>query len=99
VLHNPRQINDISELSSQECFLIETLLMNDYRHLLWQDKIQSNLLFGEDWVGCRARQLVATIYCALERQSRLYFCSIAENESGALPSTPSSYKKRFKYLT
>jgi|ETNmetMinimDraft_8_1059916.scaffolds.fasta_scaffold00154_2 phenylacetic acid degradation operon negative regulatory protein len=91
-------LSDIDTLSAQECFLISTLAMNDYRYLLWQDRIKSNILLGEDWVGHEARQLVARIYCAMESQSHSYFCSIAENEQGVLPPIPSSYKKRFKYL-
>ena len=92
-------VDCIDELSSEECFLINTLVMNDYRHLLWHDKIGSNILLDEEWIGHQTRQLVATLYCAFEKQSRVHFCSIAENENGALPSTPSSYKKRFKYLS
>ncbi len=91
-------IQQVGRLTDEQNFLLRTLLINDYRHLLWHDVIHSNLLFGDNWVGRGARQITANIYCAVESSSSRHFCDIAVNSQGKLPRVSERSKKRFQYL-
>ncbi len=87
-----------NHLNREQCFLLRTLLINDYRHLLWHDVVRSNLLLGEDWAGKHARHIVASIYCCIEEKAREYFCEIGENDAGQLPAMAPRFRERFKHL-
>ena len=92
------RLDEAHELSTKDSFLIKTLMINDYRRLLWHDKIRSGLLMGDDWVGRRARSIAASIYCKVDKKGRQYFRSIGKCSSGELPPIETQYKKRFKHL-
>ncbi len=90
--------DEIADLSPQDSFLIKTMMINDYRRLLWHDSIRSSLLLGEAWAGRRARRLAATIYCQLDKKGRQHFRSLGKCSEGSLPPLENEYRKRFKHL-
>ena len=92
------RLDEVDQLSAQDCFLIKTLMINDYRRLLWHDRIRSSLLLNDDWAGRRARQMTASIYCRIDTKGRQYFRSIGKCSNGELPPIDPKYRKRFKHL-
>lgn len=90
--------NEIADLSPQDSFLIKTLMINDYRRLLWHDSIRSSLLLGGEWAGRRARRLAATVYCELDKKGRQHFRSLAKCSENSMPPLENQFRKRFKHL-
>lgn len=91
-------IKEVKSLSSEHCFLLKTLLINDYRYLLWHDVLNTNLLFGDDWIGRKARTMTAKIYRSIDTKANQHFSSVAVNSQGALPKPAPGAKKRFAHL-
>lgn len=89
---------DAEDLSPRDSFLIRALMINDYRRVLWHDTVRSNMLFGEEWIGRKARRIAASIYCSVEDNARACFREIGEDSGGAIPRMAARYKKRFKHL-
>ncbi len=90
--------HQLGELSTEDSFFLRTVMINDYRRVLWHDTARSNLLFDNNWAGRRARQMVASIYCAIEAKSSNHFESIGQNGSGSLLPAAARYRQRFKHL-
>ncbi len=93
-----RQREALRQLEAEPSFFIRLVMINDYRRVLWHDTVRSNLMFGSDWAGRQARQIVASIYCAIEPQSSNYFETIGQNETGTFTPAAKRYQQRFKYL-
>lgn len=95
ILNHKEQIN---LLSPKDSFLIKTLMIDDYRRLLWHDSINTGILLEDDWAGRRARQLTASIYCEINKKGRQYFRMIGEDSNGQVPAIIPRFRKRFKHL-
>lgn len=93
-----RAKEQISFLSDAQCFLLKTLMIDDYRRLQWRDAIRSTLLMNKDWVGTRARQLTADLYCLTDEKGQRHFREYGRCKNGALPEFNSEYSLRFKHL-
>ena len=90
--------HELEQLTAEESFFIRTVMINDYRRVLWHDTMRSNMLFDDNWAGRRARQMTASIYCAVEPKSSAYFESIGQNGSGDMLPATARYQQRFKHL-
>ncbi|NKB61025.1 MAG: hypothetical protein GKR95_20325 [Gammaproteobacteria bacterium] len=93
-----RYVRQIGSLSPMDCFLLNSLMINDYRRLLHHDHYQTNQIFNDEWIGRKARSMTAKIYCAAAPLSREYFCSVAQNSQGGLPKMEKRFHQRFKHL-
>ncbi|WP_022951195.1 PaaX family transcriptional regulator [Leucothrix mucor] len=87
---------DVATLEPKLCFLIKTLLMHRYRHILLKEPDLPDELLPSDAVSRRARKVTGQLYKILQPAADLYFSEICEQDGSVYPPPPASYFERFK---
>ena len=82
-------------LDEQLCFLLRTLLIHRYRHILLNTPELPDILITEDAPSLRARKLAGELYQRLSPAADRYFSQHAECVHGKLPEQPAAYYQRF----
>jgi phenylacetic acid degradation operon negative regulatory protein len=86
-------------LDAQQCFMVRTLLIHEYRRLHLRDPVLPARLLPADWPGVQAAALCRTIYARVFAQSEEYLSASAVQLDGALPPPDPSVMQRFGGLT
>ena len=82
-------------LDPEQCFLIQTLLMHDFRRTLLHDpQLPSQLLPG-NWSGGVARQLCRDLYSITYPLAQQHLLSVCETANGPLPPAAAYFYERF----
>lgn len=89
------QLASRPNLDPQECFLIRTLLIHEYRRLHLRDPQLPAQLLRADWPGVQAAALCRDIYAKVFAPSELYLTRAASRLSGPLPAADASVMLRF----
>ncbi len=84
------------ELTSQQSFLLRTLLIHEYRRILLKDHELSSNMLPEDWNGYQANQLVKNLYSKLDKKSCCYIVSSLQAMDGYLPKASIEFERRFR---
>jgi phenylacetic acid degradation operon negative regulatory protein len=84
-----------SILDPEECFLVRTLLIHEYRRLHLRDPLLPAQLLRPDWPGTRAAELCRDIYAKVFGPSELHLTRVASRLAGPLPAADSSVMLRF----
>jgi phenylacetic acid degradation operon negative regulatory protein len=79
----------------QECFLVRTLLIHEYRRLHLRDPLLPAQLLQPDWPGTRAAALCRDIYDTVFGPSELHLTRVASRLAGPLPAADASVMLRF----
>ncbi len=79
----------------EECFVVRTLLIHEYRRLHLRDPLLPKQLLRPNWPGVRAAALCRDIYAKVVAPSEVYLSKIASKLSGPLPGADSSVMQRF----
>jgi phenylacetic acid degradation operon negative regulatory protein len=79
----------------QDCFLLRTLLIHEYRRILLRDAELPAAMLSADWPGFTAQQLVATMYRKLAAVSADWLCREMENTEGKLPPACAEFFARY----
>lgn len=82
-------------LDPEQCFVIRTLLMHEYRRTLLRDPQLPEQLLPNDWPGSDARQLCQTLYALTFEEAENHLLSVLETASGRLPEATPHVFKRF----
>ena len=83
------------KLEAQECFLIRTLLIHDFRRILLNDADLPAELLPVNWPGKTAFQLTARLYSQVHLGAKSYIMSNMETIDGHLPDVDKTYFRRF----
>lgn len=94
-----RTLRAASKLDPEQCFLVQTLLMNDFRRALLHDPQLPSQLLTANWSGGVARQLCQDIYRITWPLAQQHMLSICETANGPLPSAAPYFYERFGGLT
>jgi phenylacetic acid degradation operon negative regulatory protein len=89
------ELSSRRDLDPQECFLIRTLLIHEYRRLHLRDPQLPAQLLRQDWPGVQAAALCREIYAKVFATSELYLTRVASRLSGPLPAAEPSVMQRF----
>ncbi|HEY0745712.1 MAG TPA: phenylacetic acid degradation operon negative regulatory protein PaaX [Steroidobacteraceae bacterium] len=89
------QLNRSRESDPEECFLVRTLLIHEYRRLHLRDPLLPKQLLRPDWPGAQAAALCRDIYAKVIPPSEEYLSRIATKLSGPLPGADASVMQRF----
>jgi phenylacetic acid degradation operon negative regulatory protein len=90
-----RTMRAASSLDPEQCFVVQTLLMHDFRRALLHDpQLPSQLLPGS-WSGGVARQLCRDLYSITWPLAQQHMLSICSTTSGPLPSIAPYFFERF----
>lgn len=84
-----------SPLRPEYCFLVRTLLIHQYRHILLREPELPQELLPEKAISLQARQLVRQLYQLLTPHSDAYFLRTTESDNGSFSRPEESYYLRF----
>jgi phenylacetic acid degradation operon negative regulatory protein len=90
-----RALRSARELDPEQCFLIQTLLMHDFRRVLLHDPLLPAPLLPRDWSGGVARELCRDIYRLTFRAAQQHLLQLCETPDGPLPPAAPYFYARF----
>jgi phenylacetic acid degradation operon negative regulatory protein len=86
-----RTLRAAHELDPEQCFLVQTLLMHDFRRALLHDPQLPAQLLPANWSGGIARQLCRDIYAVTWPHAQRHLLTVCETASGPLPPLPPTF--------
>ncbi|NMG44262.1 phenylacetic acid degradation operon negative regulatory protein PaaX [Aromatoleum toluvorans] len=90
-----RSLRATRNLDPEQCFLIQTLTMHEFRRALLHDPQLPVQLMPHDWSGTAARALSRAIYQITWRHAQQHLMAVCETPNGTLPAAAPYYYKRF----
>lgn len=90
-----RALANAQSLDPQECLLVRTLLIHEYRRLLLRDPQLPDELMPADWAGTAARLLCRNLYRLLQGPAERHLLATMETADGPLPEAAPYYFSRF----
>lgn len=90
-----RSLRSTRNLDPEQCFLVQTLTMHEFRRALLHDPKLPTQLMPRDWSGSAARALCGDIYRLTYRLSQQHLMAVCETPSGALPAAAAYFYQRF----
>jgi phenylacetic acid degradation operon negative regulatory protein len=88
-----------SELDPEQCFLVRTLLIHEYRRVILRDPLLPGSLLPPQWPGSAARQLCRDLYQVTHRQTEQHLVATLQTPDGPLPQAAPYFYARFGGLT
>ncbi|XDZ52579.1 phenylacetic acid degradation operon negative regulatory protein PaaX [Neisseriaceae bacterium CLB008] len=82
--------------STQQAFMLRTLLIHDYRRLLLRDPQLPDALLPQDWPGHQARLLCKEVYLRLQAPSEAYLDEYMRLANGDTPASLPLLQQRFQ---
>lgn len=82
-------------LDPEQCFLVRTLLMHEFRRTLLRDPQLPEQLLPGDWPGSSARQLCRDLYVLTQKEAENHLMSVLQTASGRLPEAAPYFYERF----
>src|ERR1700722_13653958 len=82
-------------LDPQDCFIVRTLLIHEYRRLHLRDPLLPQRLLQVNWPGARAAALCRDIYARVFALSEAHLSRVATQLEGPLPTSYASVNQRF----
>lgn len=90
-----KSLKSARELDPEQCFVVRTLLMHEFRRTLLRDPQLPDQLLPHDWPGNAARQLCRELYVLVRKESESHLMSILETAHGRLPEAAPYFYERF----
>ena len=83
----------------EQCFVVRTLLIHEYRRVLLRDPRLPAALLPVDWPGAAAFGLCRDFYRLTHRCAERHLAAVLEGPHGALPPANAAFYERFGGLT
>ena len=90
-----RTLKSAHVLDPEQCFVVRTLLMHEFRRTLLRDPQLPEQLLPEDWPGGTARQLCRELYILTQKEAENHLMSVLVTGSGRLPEAAPYFYERF----
>lgn len=90
-----RTLRGAGDLDPEQCFLVQTLLMHDFRRALLHDPQLPAQLLPANWSGGVARALCRDIYAITWPHAQRHLVTVCETASGPLPPPAAYFHERF----
>ncbi|MDR2240858.1 MAG: phenylacetic acid degradation operon negative regulatory protein PaaX [Zoogloeaceae bacterium] len=90
-----KALKSARELDPEQCFVVRTLLMHEFRRTLLRDPQLPDQLLPGDWPGNAARQLCRDLYVLTQKAAETHLMSVLETASGHLPEAAPYFYERF----
>jgi phenylacetic acid degradation operon negative regulatory protein len=84
-----------NERDPEQCFIVRTLLIHEYRRVLLRDPRLPPALLPLDWPGGAAYTLCRDFYQLAHRSAESHLNSVLEGPNGALPPANAAFYERF----
>lgn len=88
-------LKNAEDLDPEDCFLVRTLLIHEYRRVLLRDPQLPEELLPSDWEGTAARLLCRNLYRLVSEKTERHLSQVLETAEGPLPDASASFYKRF----
>ncbi|HCX33134.1 MAG TPA: phenylacetic acid degradation operon negative regulatory protein PaaX [Rhodocyclaceae bacterium] len=82
-------------LDPQQCFVVQTLLLHEFRRVLLRDPQLPAQLLPRDWPGIEARALCRELYLVTHRPVERHLAAVLETPEGPLPQAAPYFYERF----
>jgi phenylacetic acid degradation operon negative regulatory protein len=82
-------------IDAEECFLVRTLLIHEYRRLHLRDPLLPKQLLRPNWPGAQAAALCRDIYSRVFAPSEIHLSRVATKLTGPLPTADPAVMERF----
>lgn len=86
---------DLQPGDEQACFLLRSLLIHEFRHLLLNEPDLPAELFPAECLSHPARDLAARLYRVIVEPAERHFMAVGESEQGRLPAADDLFRQRF----
>jgi phenylacetic acid degradation operon negative regulatory protein len=93
-----RALRNAKSLDPEQCFLVQTLTMHDFRRALLHDPLLPAQLMPSDWSGAVARELCRDLYRLTYRLAQQHLMATCETPDGPLPPAAPYFYERFDGL-
>ena len=90
-----RALKSAASLDPQQCFLVRTLLIHEFRRVQLRDPQLPKALLAGDWPAEAARQMCRELYGVTQRSAEQHLMDILETADGPLPEPADYYYARF----
>jgi len=90
-----RALKNARNLDPEQCFVVRTLLMHEFRRTLLRDPQLPDQLLPHDWPGNAARQLCHELYVLTHREAENHLMTVLETANGRLPEAAPYFYERF----
>lgn len=80
---------------AQQCFLLRTLLIHEFRRVQLRDPQLPESLLSKDWPGLAARNLCKQLYEKTLLNSEIHVCNTLHTKDGPLPPANAELFERF----
>ena len=90
-----RALRSASTLDPEQCVIIRTLLMHEFRRVQLRDPSLPRQLLPDDWPGDTARILCRDIYQLCWGKTEAHLMQMLETADGPLPRAAKSFHARF----
>jgi phenylacetic acid degradation operon negative regulatory protein len=93
------QLRPGGELDPEQCFVVRTLLIHEYRRVILRDPLLPDSLLPRHWPGSAARQLCRDLYQVTHRLTEQHLLVTLQTPDGPLPQAAPYFYARFGGLT
>ena len=90
-----RALRSAANLDPEQCFLVRTLLMHEFRRVQLRDPLLPRQLLPAEWPGDVARELCRDIYQMCWTNAERHLMAMLETADGPLPRAAESFHARF----
>jgi phenylacetic acid degradation operon negative regulatory protein len=90
-----RTLNGSPVLEPEQCFMIRTLLMHEFRRVQLRDPLLPRQLLPTDWPGDTARAMCREIYMLCQQKTEEHLMTVLETADGPLPPAAPEFYSRF----
>ncbi len=90
-----RALRGARTLDPEQCFLVQTLTMHEFRRALLHDPLLPDQLMPSDWSGLTARELCRDLYRLTWREAQRHLMAVCETPDGPLPPAAPYFYERF----
>ena len=87
--------HEVKDLDPEQCFMVRTLLIHEYRRVILRDPLLPDALLPGDWPGAAARKLCRDVYRATQRVTEQHLMATLQTPDGPLPEAASYFYARF----
>ncbi|HUW36142.1 MAG TPA: phenylacetic acid degradation operon negative regulatory protein PaaX [Rhodocyclaceae bacterium] len=90
-----RAIKSARALDPEQCFVVRTLLMHEFRRVQLRDPQLPQQLLASDWPGDTARQMCRDLYGLTQCGAEQHLMDVLETAEGPLPEPSPYFYSRF----
>ncbi|TRZ67754.1 MAG: phenylacetic acid degradation operon negative regulatory protein PaaX [Rhodocyclaceae bacterium] len=90
-----RALKSAEAIDPEQCFVVRTLLMHEFRRVLLRDPQLPQQLLPKDWPGETARRMCRELYSVTQCGAEQHLMEILETIEGPLPQPAEYFFQRF----